>query len=143
MKSVKGVTDMLFAYALSGDTLLSAEVIAELRAVASGLAQENLPPGETLEFVWDSLVPGTQADGVFLRGYQQVRSRGQALWLIHTLRRLSQRFPQYRVMLSGWADLPMTEIASGEFALFGDAYERALAALAADHTQAIRRRVSH
>lgn len=134
---------MLFAYALSGETMLSAEAIAELRQVAFDLAQENLPAGSTLDFVWDSLIPGTQADGVFLRGYQQVRTRTQALWLIHTLRRLSERFPHYRVVLSGWADLPMTEIARGEFELFADAYERALATLAADNTQAIRRRVSH
>jgi hypothetical protein len=134
---------MLFAYALSGETTLTAEAIQELRQVAEGLAQENLPAGETLDFVWDTLVPGTQTEGVFLRGYQQVRQRTQALWVVHTLRRLSQRFPQYRVILSGWADLPMSEIQAGEFALFGETYDRALATLAADNTQAIRRRVSH
>lgn len=134
---------MLFAYALSGETTLTAEAIQELRQVAEGLAQENMPAGESLDFVWDSLVPGTQAEGVFLRGYQQVRQRAQALWVVHTLRRLSQRFPQYRVILSGWADLPMTEITGGEFALFGDTYDRALAALAADNIQGLRRRVNH
>lgn len=134
---------MLFAYALSGDTTLSAEAISELRQVAEGLAQEHLPAGETLDFVWDALIPGTQAEGVFLRGYQQVRGRTQALWLIHTLRRLSVRFPSYRVVLSGWADLPMTELVAGDFEIFADSYERALATLTADHAQDVRRRVSH
>ncbi|MNS22553.1 hypothetical protein D3C72_543500 [compost metagenome] len=133
---------MLFAYALSGDTTLTGEAIHELRQVADDLAAENLPAGETLGFVWDALTPGTQAEGVFLRGYQQVRNRTQALWLINTLRRLSQRFPQYRVVLSGWGDLPMTEVVAGEFELFATAYDRALAALAADNTQGFRGRVS-
>jgi hypothetical protein len=132
---------MLFAYALSGETTLSAEAISELRQVAEGLAQENLPAGETLDFVWDSLAPGTRTEGVFLRGYQQVRNRTQALWLIHTLRRLSCRFPQYRVMLSGWGDLMMTEVVAGEFELFADAYEVALAGLAHANTQPIRRHI--
>lgn len=134
---------MLFAYALSGDTTLTAESIQELRQVAEGLAAENLPADDELGFVWDSLIPGTEAEGVFLRGYQQVRNRTQALWVIHTLRRLSQRFPQYRVMLSGWGDLPMTEVVAGEFELFAESYDRALATLAADNIQAIRRRISH
>jgi hypothetical protein len=126
---------MLFAYALSAETTLNAETIAELRQVASDLAAENLPAGETLDFVWDALIPGTVAEGVFLRGYQQVRNRTQALWVIHTLRRLSCRFPQYRVVLSGWGDLMMTEIEAGEFSLFADAYEIALAGLAHANTQ--------
>jgi hypothetical protein len=45
-------------------------------------------------------------------------------------------------MLSGWGDLPMTEMVAGEFALFGSAYDRALAALAADNTQNFRHRIS-
>ena len=130
---------MLFAYALSGETTLTAEAIQELRHVAEGLAAENLPAGEALGFTWDTLVPGTQAEGVFLRGYQQVNTRPQALWLIHCLRRLSQRFPAYRLYLSGWRDLPMTELAAGEFLLFGDTYGHALAGLAAEHTEPLRR----
>lgn len=129
---------MLFAYALSGEGLLTAEAIQELRSVAEDLARENLPAGDQLGFFWEGLQPGTVADGTFLRGYQHIADREEALWVVQTLRRLSERFPQYGIYLSGWGDLPMTQLRAGRFELFADTYDTALALLAHHHSASLR-----
>ena len=132
---------MLIAYAISGDTTLTHEAIAELRDVAEGLCRENLPAELTLGFDWESLVPGARVEGTFLRGYQHVANRSEALYVVQCLRRLSERFPDYSFYLSGTGELPMTQLKGGEFELFAETYERALATFRTSQTQGWRRGV--
>lgn len=129
---------MLFAYAVSGDTTLTP---SDIRTLASGLdaiRQEHLPAELGLGLDTNTLVPGTKLDGVFLRGYEQVHTKGEAMWLVNALKLLSARFPQYAIFLSGWGDLPMTEIRGGEFGMFAETYERALREFAAAQAAMVR-----
>jgi hypothetical protein len=131
---------MLFAYAVSGNLTLTNAVIAELQAVADHLAHEYCPQSAGLGFVWGALVPGDTVNGSFLRGYDQVEDRTQALWLVQALRRFSERFPALTIYLSGWGELPMTQLKAGQFELFADTYDTALAVLGHTHGAPMRRR---
>jgi hypothetical protein len=133
---------MLFAYAISGDATLTPALIDELRDVATHLAEENLPCVVTLGFDWASLQPGP-VEGTFLRGYQRVADRTDALYLVQCLRRLSQRFPRFSFYLSGAGDLPMTQLQAGRFELFAETYDRALRAFEAAHAHPLRRHAGH
>lgn len=116
---------MLFAYAISGDTLLSTEALDELRAAAAHIESEHMPSG-SFGFDWESLAPETRVEGTFLRGYQHVGTRTETLEVALALQALSARFPQYMIYMSGAGDLPMTQLVAGEFELFAETYERAL-----------------
>ena len=117
---------MLFAYAVSGDTTLTAADIRELSQAIATIGEEHLPAELSLGLDTNSLVPGTRVQGVFLRGYEQVFTKGEAMWMVQALRALSARFPTYAIFLSGWGELPMTELRGGEFGMFAETYQRAL-----------------
>lgn len=129
---------MLFAFAVTADETLSPAALAELGTVATGLAQEYLGPGAVLSWQQPSAGP---AGSVFWRGALPLEERLQVLWRVAVLRRLSQRFPGLTVMISGWKDLPPTQLRAGEFQLFGDTYEPALEALAQVEIRAVRRHI--
>lgn len=131
---------MLFAYAVSGDTTLTAADIRELSLAVDTLRVEHLPSTVPMSLDPQTLVPGTRIEGVFLRGYDQVVTRGEALWLVNALRTLSARFPQYTIYLSGWGELPMTELRAGEFTMFAETYTRALTEFAATQTAMLHRK---
>lgn len=116
---------MLFAYAISGDTLLSAEALDELRSAAAHIESEHMPSG-SFGFDWESLAPESRVSGTFLRGYQHVGSREEALEVALALQALSARFPQFMIYMSGAAGLPMTQLVGGAFELFAETYETAL-----------------
>lgn len=131
---------MLFAYAVSGDTTLTASDIRDLSLAIDEIRRAHLPTEMTLGLDAHTLVPGTRVDGVFMRGYQQLVTKGEAMWLVNGLRQLSRQFPAYTIYLSGWGELPMTELRAGEFTMFADTYERAHAEFAAAHSALLRRK---
>lgn len=118
---------MLFAYTMSGEMTLSSEIIDEIHQAVEAVERE-CPAGGPLPFDWDCLVPDSEACGTFLRGYRHVESRETTLAIVECLRLLSAKLPACTLYLSGGADLPMTQIEEGEFQLFAEVYEAALAA---------------
>lgn len=133
---------MLFAYAVSGDTTLTASDIRALSAAIETIRLEHLPATLNLGLDTHTLVPGTRVEGVFLRGYEQIVTQGEAMWMVQALRTLSARFPQYGIFLSGWGELPMTELRAGAFAMFAETYERSLGEFAAAQNTMLRRRAN-
>lgn len=122
---------MLVAYAFSGELVLTPSFVEALHAEADRLATAFLD--EPLPLDWARVPVGEQVHGPFLRGARHVRSRRQALAAIASLQALSRRFPEVRLYCSGAYDLPMTQLAGGEFELFGETYAQALETL---HSQA-------
>ena len=62
-----------------------------------------------------------------LRGYAPDAQKGEVLALLHALRHLSRRFPEATISISGGYGLLPTQLRAGNFELFSDAYENALA----------------
>jgi len=115
---------MLFAYHLSLDTEPATQAL--LRDAVDELNAALLPPGAGIMFLWDDVALDGPAAGA-LRGYAPGAERGEVLALVHALRVLSRRFPEASITLSGGFGLMPTTLRDGQFELFADAYERALA----------------
>ncbi len=108
---------MLFAYSIRWNTgSLPAELSRNLELVN----RNWLPEGQGLAPVIDRTARA-------MRGYETEVERGHMLAIVHALRELSARVPYVSVMLSGGHGLPPTTVRAGQFMLFGDAYEQALA----------------
>lgn len=132
---------MLFAYTISGEMTLANEIIDELHQAVEAVEREY-PACGALPFDWDCLVPDSEVEGTFLRGYRHVESREATLSIVEGLRQLSAKLPACTIYLSGGLDLPMTQIEDGEFELFAETYESALAAHSVEISSS-RRSTSH
>jgi hypothetical protein len=115
---------MLLAFSISGETTLDAAMVRELRRTAEALAITLLPQSD-LGIDWSALKEGP-VEGSFLRGYKPLFERTAALNFVNYLKQLSVKLPQYAFYLSGWGDLPLTQLKAGEFEIFAAVYERAL-----------------
>jgi hypothetical protein len=115
---------MLFAYNLSLET--EPATLAVLRDAVDELNATLLPPGCGLVFMWDDIAEDGPGAGA-LRGYAPGAQQGEVLALIHALRYLSRRFPEATISLSGGFGLMPTLLRDGQFEIFAEAYEKALA----------------
>ncbi|MDB5096910.1 MAG: hypothetical protein JWM80_1331 [Cyanobacteria bacterium RYN_339] len=115
---------MLFAYTLTLDTEPATPAL--LRDAVDELNAALLPPGAGLYFMWDDVAAQGPAAGA-LRGYAPGAEKGEVLVLLHALRHLSRRFPEATISLSGGYGLMPSQLRNGQFELFADAYEAALA----------------
>lgn len=116
---------MLFAYTIS--LAPSPATLAGLRDLVAEVNAALLPPGYGLAPLWDKVsAEGPTSEA--LRGYEPNVERGHLLALVHALRTLSRRAPELVISISGGHGLPPTQLREGEFEMFAEAYERALAA---------------
>lgn len=120
---------MLIAYSLFATGDLTATTIDALRSAERRIAGQELGGNfADLGFRWDDVRAGI-VDGTFARGYAKATTRGRTLAMVEALRQLSREFPGVAVQFSGASDLLPTTIRAGEFEIFGEAYDRALAEL--------------